>query len=64
VDYLLSYAFVDHVVQFWGMEPVKKWIVGVGSKPLDEAYQAATGRTLEAEETLFREQLRKAGARH
>jgi len=61
--YLLSYAFVDHVVTFHGMGPVMSWVVEVGAKPMPEAFQSATGRTLADEESLFREQLRKADPR-
>ena len=61
--YLLSYAFVDHVVQFHGLGPVVNWIVEVGARPVDEAYRAATGRALADEESLFREQLRQVRPR-
>jgi tetratricopeptide (TPR) repeat protein len=60
--YLVSYAFVDHVVNFHGLGPVMDWVQGVGAHPVDEAYRAATGRTLADEEALFRDQLRHAGA--
>ena len=61
--YLVSYAFVDHVVNFHGMGPVMDWVQGVGAHPVDEAYRAATGRTLADEESLFRDQLRSARRR-
>lgn len=61
--YLVSYAFVDHAIKFHGTGPVMNWVQGVGGKPVDQAYQAATGRSLRDEESLFREQLRTFGRR-
>jgi tetratricopeptide (TPR) repeat protein len=56
--YLLSYAFLDHVVAFHSASAAMRWVTELGSQPLAEAYQAATGRTLADEEALFRERLR------
>jgi hypothetical protein len=58
--YLLSYAFLDHVVSFHGTGAAMRWVTELGSKPLDEAYKTATGRALADEEALFRERLRTA----
>jgi tetratricopeptide (TPR) repeat protein len=60
VAYLMSYAFMDHVAGHHGMGAVRKWVEGLASKPLAEAYEAATGRTLSHEEDLFRELVRTA----
>jgi tetratricopeptide (TPR) repeat protein len=58
--YLLSYAFLDHVVSFHGTGAAMRWVTELSARPLDEAYEAATGRTLADEEALFRERLRTA----
>lgn len=60
VAYLMSYAFVDHVAGHHGLGAVRKWVEGLANKPLAEAYEAATGRTLSHEEELFRELVRTA----
>jgi len=60
VAYLMSYAFVDHVAGHHGLGAVRKWVEGLATKPLAEAYKAATGRTLSHEEDLFRELVRTA----
>lgn len=60
VAYLMSYAFVDHVAGHHGLGAVRKWVEALAAKPLAEAYQAATGRTLDNEEALFRELVRTA----
>ncbi len=56
--YLTSYAFIDHVVTMHGTIGVTGWLRELNGAPLAEAYQRANGRTLEAEERLFREQVR------
>lgn len=58
--YLLSYAFLDHVVSFHGTAAALRWVEALSSKPLADAYEAATGRPLADEEALFRERLRTA----
>lgn len=60
LGYLLSYAFVDHVAKLHGMGAVSGWIIGLEHAPLEQAYHAATGRTLEHEEQLLRELVRTA----
>lgn len=60
LGYLLSFAFVDHVVGHHGMGALVRWIVALEQAPIDEAYHDATGRTLEHEEELFRELVRTA----
>jgi len=60
LGYLLSYAFVDHVVKHHGMGALVRWIVAHEQAPIDEAYHDATGRTLAHEEELFRELVRTA----
>jgi len=58
--YLLSYAFVDHVASLHGTGAVMRWIQGLANEPLDKAFEDATGRSLQAEESLFRDQVRTA----
>jgi tetratricopeptide (TPR) repeat protein len=58
--YLLSHAFVDHVVALNGTGPVLAWVRALESQPLAEAWQAAFGRPLAAQEDMFREQVRTA----
>ena len=53
--YLLSYAFVDHVVRHHGMGAVLAWMRELNGHPLDEAYQRAVGRSLTREEAQFRQ---------
>jgi hypothetical protein len=53
--YLLSYAFVDHVVRHHGMGAVLAWMRELNAYPLDEAYQRAVGRSLAQEEVQFRQ---------
>jgi hypothetical protein len=60
VAYLLSYAFLDHVVSLHGIGKAMSWVRELGAHPLAEAYERAVGRTLAAEEQLFREQVRTA----
>jgi len=60
LGYLLSFAFVDHVVGHHGMGALVRWIVALEHAPLGAAYHGATGRTLEHEEELFRELVRTA----
>ncbi len=56
--YLLSYAFMDHVISLYGAGAAMAWVRELASKPLPEAYKAATGRTFESEEARFRELVR------
>lgn len=58
LQYLLSYAFVDHVSQHHGLAAVLRWVAAVADQPLAPAYESVTGRPLEKEEELFRELLR------
>ncbi len=60
VGYLLSFAFVDHVVSQHGMGAALRWARALASKPADEAFQHAVGRSLAQEEALFRELVRTA----
>lgn len=60
LGYLTSFAFVDHVAEHHGLRTVVDWIRNTDAHPVDEAYRRAAGRTLEAEEALFRELLRTA----
>ncbi len=54
--YLLSYAFVDHVVSLHGTQAVTRWIEGLAAgRTLEAAYQSAARRSLGDEERLFRE---------
>lgn len=56
--YLVSYAFVDHVVSMHGTIGVTGWLREMNGATLAEAYRRANGRTLADEEALFRELLR------
>jgi hypothetical protein len=56
--YLMSYAFMDHVISMYGTGPAMAWVRELSSQPLAEAYEEATGRTLASEEARFRELLR------
>lgn len=56
--YLVSYAFIDHVVNMHGTIGVTGWLRELNVAPLGEAYGRANGRTLPAEEALFRELVR------
>ncbi len=58
--YLVSYAFVDHVVAHHGMAAALRWIREASTRTLPEAYRAAVGRSLDHEQTLFRDLLRRA----
>ena len=60
LGYLTSYAFVDHVAELHGLRTVVDWVRNTDAHPWDEAYRLAAGRTVEAEEQLFRELLRTA----
>ena len=60
MGYLLSYAFVDHVVALHGMGTLVRWIRSREQASLEDAYHDATGRTLAHEEELFRELVRTA----
>lgn len=60
LGYLTSYAFVDHVAEHHGLGTVVSWVRQTDAYPLAEAYQRASGRSLQAEESLFRELLRTA----
>ena len=60
VAYLLSYAFLDHVISLYGSGAAMNWVRALASEPLADAYKTATGRTLESEESRFRELLRTA----
>ena len=58
--YLVSHAFVDHVVAHQGMAAVVRWIEAAREQPLDAAYRQATGRNLADEERMFRERVSRA----
>jgi tetratricopeptide (TPR) repeat protein len=60
LGYLLSFAFVDHVVSQHGMGAAIRWVRALEGQSPAEAYQKAIGRTLQHEETLFRELVRTA----
>lgn len=60
LGYLLSHAFVDHVVTMRGMGAALGWARRLARAPLDEAYREAVGRPLPEEEALFRELVRTA----
>lgn len=55
LGYLVSWAFVDHVVSQHGMASAVRWVRLVDREPVEEAYQAATGTALGHEEELFRQ---------
>jgi Flp pilus assembly protein TadD len=55
--YLLSYAFIDHVASLHGTGAVMRWIKALANEPLAEAFESAIGRSLDAEEQLFRAQV-------
>lgn len=60
LGYRLSFAFVDHVVAHHGLGAAVRWVRESARQPVAEAYRAATGRSLEDEEALFRELFRTA----
>jgi hypothetical protein len=60
LGYLLSFAFVDHVVSQHGMGAAIRWVRALEGQSAAEAYQKVIGRTLQHEETLFRELVRTA----
>jgi len=60
--YLVSFAFVDHVMTMHGSGAVLRWIEGMSTLDMETAYKAATQRSLSDEEKLFRELVRTAPA--
>ena len=50
LGYLLSFAFVDHVVSQHGMGAAIRWVRALEGQSPAEAYQKAIGRTLQHEE--------------
>jgi tetratricopeptide (TPR) repeat protein len=60
LNYMLSYAFVDHVAERHGMGVVVRWIRALEQGSLESTYHETTGRTLAHEEELFRELVRTA----
>ncbi len=60
VGYLLSHAFVDHVVAQHGMGAALRWARALQGRSPEEAYETAVGKPLEKEEALFRELVRTA----
>ena len=60
LGYLLSFAFVDHVVTQHGMGAAIRWARALTGRSPAEAYEKAVGRSLESEETRFREMVRTA----
>ncbi len=53
--YLVSFAFVDHVMSMHGSGAVLRWIEDMATAEMEPAYKAATNRSLSDEEKLFRE---------
>lgn len=60
LNYLVSYAFVDHLVAQQGSGAPLRWVWQLRRAPLDAAYQAATGRSLALDEEQFRQTVRVA----
>ena len=60
LGYLLSFAFVDHVVSQHGMGAALRWARALQGRSAEDAYRTAVGRPLEKEEALFRELVRTA----
>ncbi len=58
--YLLSHAFIDHLVALRGTGPVLAWVRATEGQPLDAAFQSAFGRPLVSQEDMFRETVRTA----
>jgi len=58
LSYLLSYAFVDELVELQGSGAPLRWVRELRRAPLAEAYAAATRRSFERDEEQFREKLR------
>ena len=58
--YLLSHAFLDHVVSQHGLARAVRWARLSAQEPLADAFKAAVGRPLAQEEELFRELVRTA----
>ncbi|GJM22393.1 MAG: lipoprotein [Planctomycetota bacterium] len=60
LSYLLSYAFVDYLVEHQGSGAPLRWVRELRRAPIADAYAAATRRSFERDEEQFRESVRVA----